>query len=136
MCRSAGYSVGLINPRSWFRSLSWLCISMIFDTVAEWLRQPTRNWLEYVRVDSSPASVEAVASYTPTSSLSPFRTPKNRLYTFWHLHTQKYCYQISRSYICTYSLFGDRKTYFLPYVLQCSFHYLHVTIMGTLFILS
>ena len=55
---------------------------MILETVAEWLRQPTRNRLEYVRVDSIHAGVEAFAYYTPTSSLRPLHTPTNRMYTF------------------------------------------------------
>ena len=84
----------------------------------------------------SRASVETFASSTARSCLSSFHIPTNRLYIFLHLRTQKYCYQMSRSYICTYSLFGDQKTYFSPYVLQCSVDYRLVTIMGTLFILS
>ena len=49
------------------------------DTVAEWLRRPTRNRLGLSRVGSSPASVDRFCWYTEISFLYVGKIIKNRI---------------------------------------------------------
>ena len=112
--------VGLIHPGRGFEAQHGY-ITRVIDTVAEWLRKMTRNRLESFCVGSSPDSVNTFGIFYWQILHKPFshsHKPTVHILTLTHTY-QKSCYEIYRSYMCIYYLFGYRKTYFPSYVIQC-----------------
>ena len=93
---------------------------MIIDTVEKWLRRTNRSFgviprrFEFCQC----RNFSIFCCQLLSKPFSHFH--KQTVHILTLVHKNKVCYQITRAYICTYSLFRDLKK---TLVLQCSFDY-------------
>ena len=135
MCISAGESLVLIKPRSYVRYPAWIyvdekrhCGRVVKATDQKLIGViPRRFYSCQCRIF---CILYCQLLYKP---FSHFHKQTVHILTF--THTQKSVTKYL-GLTCVHTLYLETGNIFPLYVLQCSFDYLHDTIMGTLFILS